>query len=253
MAFTFIQHLLENTPSSKEDLLEVNTEDFLNVLLAGAGEQPLREGELEGIPAHMTVGALIDMYEGRMPPPRMNYNFDEVDPDVDAKSFSRAGAARRKAERSADYDREMGFQDSAREKTRSGRFQGMDDEERMEYQMMHGTEEEEAKAPANRDKMQTIRREITGDLDHISNNSLPSRKRHRQQGARLDKRLGLGWNEEEESRMPADRDTDMKRNRAMDQAAQVYKKPNPNDEDRMHMRKRSNQSGNRFRRSITGK
>ena len=129
MTFTFIQHLLENEPS-KESLLEVNTEDFLNVLLAGAGEETLREGELEGIPERMTVGALINMYENRMPPPKMNYNFDEVGADApDEKSFSRAGAARRKAERSPDYNREMGFRDAENERTRSGRFQGMDAEE----------------------------------------------------------------------------------------------------------------------------
>lgn len=149
MSLTFIQHLLENEATSKENLLEVNSEDFLNILLAAAGEEPLQEGELEGFPKHMTVGELINIYEGRMPPPRMNYNFDEVDPGVDAKSFSRAGAARRKAEHSPDYNREMGFRDAENERTRSGRFRGMDAEESMEHQMMHGTEEEEAKAKAD--------------------------------------------------------------------------------------------------------
>ena len=143
----FIQHLLENTPSTKNKLLEVNSEDFLNVLLAAAGEKQLQESEMEGIPENMTVAELIDIYEGRMPPPRMNYSFDEVDPDVDAKSFSRSNKARRQGmadreyanrQSEGDYNREMGWADVENERTRSGRF--------------HGTEEEEPKMPANRER-----------------------------------------------------------------------------------------------------
>ena len=201
----FIQHLLENTPSTKEKLLEVNSEDFLNVLLAAAGEEPLQENELEGLPEHMTVAELIDMYEGRMPPPRMNYSFDEVDPDVDAKSFSRAGAARRNAERSeGDYNREMGFRDAENERTRSGRFQGMDDEERMQHQMMHGTEEEEAKMQANRDRSKMV---DTANID--AGNLLMRGKRGKRELQKVKRhvRRSYGANaEEEESNMPAIRD-----------------------------------------------
>ena len=198
----FIQHLLENTPSTKEKLLEVNSEDFLNVLLAAAGEEPLQESEMEGIPENMTVAELIDIYEGRMPPPRMNYSFDEVDPDVDAKSFSRSNAARRKGMTDDEYANR-----SEREHERRGAQDAYDrrwgdaGEERMQHQMMHGTEEEETRAPARREVDKAGRKLI----DKAS--KIKSDKRHKQQLNRFHRtHTGNDWDEEEESKMPAIRD-----------------------------------------------
>ena len=240
----FIQHLLENTPSTKEKLLEVNSEDFLNVLLAAAGEEPLQESEMEGIPENMTVAELIDIYEGRMPPPRMNYSFDEVDPDVDAKSFSRSNAARRKGMTDDEYANR-----SEREHMRRGAQDAYDrrwgdaGEERMQHQMMHGTEEEEANAPAWREKLKTLDRSMAGDRRDISNKSRPSNKRYAQRDDRLNRRMGFETmgSEEEEPMVPARRDMMSGVPRLSDQINAV------------RSRKRERQINNRAARSTTGK
>ena len=94
-----------------------------------------------------------DVEENRMPPPTMNYDFDEIDPSVNAKSYSRSNARRKKAGPEGDYNREMGFKDAELERTRSGRFQKMEDEfnEELSPKMQKRKEADFAKAKADRD------------------------------------------------------------------------------------------------------
>jgi len=179
----FIQHLLEAAPSNKEKLLEVNSEDFLNVLLAAAGEDSLQEGELAEIPEYMTVGELINMYEGRMPPPRMNYDFAEVDPDVNKNSFRDAGRHRRSEERSGSAlnsadGRDPRYNPSRAELAADREWEA---EQRWERQAMHGTEEEEVRGPAKRDMVRATGRAIHQSLNTKSDKRL---KQHHNRFAR---------------------------------------------------------------------
>jgi len=124
--------------------------------------------------------------EGRGAPRGINYSFDDIDASVDKNSFRDSNKARRVNKREDDYNREMGFRDAELERTRSGRFQGMDDEERMEYQMMHGTEEVEQlqkqKYPASMDKQKSYQGKRNRSGAPWS--AYPSTKRQGQQAAR---------------------------------------------------------------------
>jgi len=182
---------------------------------------------------------IMNATESRSAPRGMNYQFDEIDPDVDAKTFSRANAARRKhvsdekhTNRSEREHHRRVAQDAYDRRWGSG-------DERSEREMMHGTEEEESNMPARRDRMKSISREINTDLDNIHNKSLPSNKRFKQQGKRFDRRMGLNA-EEEEAKAPGTRD------KMMGFGKEV------GDYMRVKNEKRARQKLNRFARRQTG-
>jgi len=246
----FIQHLLEAAPSNKEKLLEVNSEDFLNVLLAAAGEDSLQEGELAEIPEYMTVGELINMYEGRMPPPRMNYDFDEVDPDVNKNSFRDAGRHRRSEERSGSAlnsadGRDPRYNPSRAELAADREWEA---EQRWERQAMHGTEEEESLADIRQRAKEDMTRRFAGVRKRNAENVAKARGRKSGQrdprGDAAEERMQhqmMHGTEEEEVRGPAKRDMVRATGRAIHQSLNTKSD------------KRLKQHHNRFARTYTGR
>jgi len=211
MTMTFIQHLLENEPTSEtvvtltEDYTRAEMEDMLAQFQAKAKAQGriVDDRLLKKIDNVKKVLANWDkeVVESRLPPRGMNYQFDEIDPDVDAKSFSRAGAARRKSTRDEEYTNqsERGHHRRVAQDAYDRRWGSGD--ERSEHEMMHGAEEEEARAPAQREI-----NKAAGNMMSATS-KIKSDKRHKQRLNRFYKsNTGNNWDEEEESNMPAQRD-----------------------------------------------
>jgi len=87
---------------------------------------------------------------GRRGPPRSaTPQFQDIDPNADEHSFRKSRAARRKSNRDAEMDRSM--TDASMRRGERGGSRLDRDEERLEHQMMHGTEEEESWQERERD------------------------------------------------------------------------------------------------------
>ncbi len=206
--------------SLKQHLLGIDDKEY-NIVNTHVPRKPadLSEQKAEFVDTKQKSSGLFSaviaqLVENRGAPRRMNYNFDEIDSDVDKNSFRDANKQRRMMDREESRSGSaLNSADGRNPRDHMSNSELAADreweaEQRGERQAMHGTEEEmETKMTANHDRDMEFQGNISRlnkSTDADNRASTPDNKRLKQRYNRYKRKT---WGEEEmEQKIPADRD-----------------------------------------------